>query len=537
LIQQSGGSVSFTNSIKGTQISVVENIGGNQAPSSSTFTISQCGSGGNCSVIDTYTGNTSTTRTPTFTCSPCDKFVVTAFWNGGTGVAATANITISAGQLPPPSTPFQYSASFGPPTGTCSSSQQVQDITNPGHLYICPNGSWVLSGGGGGSGTVFGPTGSTANDLAGFADSTGQNLYDPGIQASNVAQLPGPSAFTNPISSTAAVYGGYGSGVIDGPGVDCRQDGCSHSYPATSTGTVAGQAAVLNVSGTAGVQSAAGTELDGVIGIALDTAASPNLARIVYAGPTNCIFGSGTTKGHWVQIATGGCVDSGVAAPGSKPSSGTEVVGIVTSTNASAGTYEIIVTIPQPAIPQSTSSPCTVTCWFVVGTDSGSFQNPSIGFTVPNLHVHFARFWNSTPRKLGTTCIAGVQTADSGGHMHMGVYSIAGSTLTLQYDCGAMSTTGSAPFQVVASSVTAYTMSSGQNYYIAYCADNSTSIPYTLLNVPVIYGGGGLPSNAFGIDSADSCTASAAALPSTVTVTNITNTSSNVNVPFMLSVN
>lgn len=146
VISQSGGSVSFANTIKGTKLSVALGIAGNPtSPSQSTFVTSGCFSSGTCDVLDTYTGNTATTRTPTFT-KTYDYFQVVASWQGGIQVAASVIFTVSSGGITPgppatPRVPFN-----GVPTGSCSALQTAVDLTS-GYDYSCgPTGSWLFIG-------------------------------------------------------------------------------------------------------------------------------------------------------------------------------------------------------------------------------------------------------------------------------------------------------------------------------------------------------------------------------------------------------
>ena len=70
-------------------------------------------------------------------------------------------------------------------------------------------------------------------------------------------------------------------------------------------------------------------------------------ADIAVFGKASCVFDSATTAGHYVLNDTstaGDCMDSGAA---TYPTSG-QVIGIVTSTNGGAGTYEVDLSLGQP---------------------------------------------------------------------------------------------------------------------------------------------------------------------------------------------
>lgn len=91
---------------------------------------------------------------------------------------------------------------------------------------------------------------------------------------------------------------------------------------------------------------AAITDTQGIAGIVVAGAGTTGSADIAFAGKASCVFDSATTAGHYVKndaSTAGDCEDAGAT----YPTSG-QVIGIVTSTNGGAGTYEVDLTLRQP---------------------------------------------------------------------------------------------------------------------------------------------------------------------------------------------
>lgn len=87
------------------------------------------------------------------------------------------------------------------------------------------------------------------------------------------------------------------------------------------------------------------TDTSGIIGIVVAGAGVAGNADIAFAGKASCVFDSATTAGHYVINDTstaGDCQDGGA----SYPTTG-QVIGVVTSTNGGAGTYEVDLTLFQ----------------------------------------------------------------------------------------------------------------------------------------------------------------------------------------------
>lgn len=83
------------------------------------------------------------------------------------------------------------------------------------------------------------------------------------------------------------------------------------------------------------------SDTTGMIGVVVDGSGTTGSAQISRAGQALCVFDGGTVAGDYVQISTtvaGDCHDSGA----SMPSSG-QTIGRALSTNASAGTFEVLV--------------------------------------------------------------------------------------------------------------------------------------------------------------------------------------------------
>jgi len=105
-----------------------------------------------------------------------------------------------------------------------------------------------------------------------------------------------------------------------------------------TTGTILNTLAKLNSSGQAVI--AATTDTSGVVGIAVGGAGTTGSARIGLVGQNLCVFDGATTAGHYAQISptiAGDCHDAGATVPASG-----EIIGRVLSTNAAAGTYNVL---------------------------------------------------------------------------------------------------------------------------------------------------------------------------------------------------
>ena len=111
------------------------------------------------------------------------------------------------------------------------------------------------------------------------------------------------------------------------------------------TGTTLNKLAKLTGAPSTAIITAT-VDTSGIIGIVVAGAGAAGNADIAFSGKALCVFDSATTAGHYVQNDTstaGDCMDTGAA---TYPTSG-QVIGIVTSTNGGAGTYEVDLTIGQ----------------------------------------------------------------------------------------------------------------------------------------------------------------------------------------------
>jgi len=159
-----------------------------------------------------------------------------------------------------------------------------------------------------------------------------------------------------------------------------------------------------------------------------------------------------------------------------------------------------------------------------------SSVNTGAAVAVAN-NVYIERFSVPVTMKLGATANISVTTLFSGGHVDVGVYDSGG---TLRWHTGGVSTTSAAVVQTTG--ITAYTLQPGVVYYLASCADNTTSITANVVAVgsssnagSVLLGGG--TANTFGTDSTagDKCTSGV--LAASITTTNIANSTTNMQIP------
>lgn len=178
-----------------------------------------------------------------------------------------------------------------------------------------------------------------------------------------------------------------------------------------------------------------------------------------------------------------------------------------------------------------TTPGCTLGCSYVLtmGDDSTAVGANGNHLTTTEQPL-VTQFFNPLSRKLGNACI-NVTTVSSGGHMDVGVYNSSGS---LVWHTGSFSTTsgGVQCFTPSAATLTAGT------YYAAICADNIVSGVLNLVqtaNQQAIIGSG--PAHTAGSDTTvgDACTAGV--LASSITLTNIVNSTSIVDIPYVYASN
>jgi hypothetical protein len=111
------------------------------------------------------------------------------------------------------------------------------------------------------------------------------------------------------------------------------------------TGTTVNKLAKLTGAPSTAIITAT-TDTAGIIGIVVAGAGTTGNADIAFKGKALCVFDSATTAGHYVKndaSTAGDCEDAGAT----YPTSG-QVIGVVTSTNGGAGSYEVDLTLGQP---------------------------------------------------------------------------------------------------------------------------------------------------------------------------------------------
>lgn len=173
---------------------------------------------------------------------------------------------------------------------------------------------------------------------------------------------------------------------------------------------------------------------------------------------------------------------------------------------------------------------CTSNCNYVLGLGDSIIApiNSSAvmtGNNVPNL----VQFYNAASRKLGNVTVR-VTVLGASGHFDVGVYSVSGTTGTLQWHTGSLSTN---VVTNLTATPTPFTLAAGTTYLYAWCADNTTAqigaiSPSTVTGSMAVTGA---PAHTWGVDTTDVCTAGV--LPNTVTTTNIAN-NQNASVPYAL---
>lgn len=190
-------------------------------------------------------------------------------------------------------------------TITCSAGDFINGLSASGE-FTCDTPS-------GGSGTI---SGLTTNQIPKATSAT--SIGDSSISDD------GTTVSTSEIVSTGGVAINAGS--------------LTQTVPNNgSTATVLNKLAKFGTGYTATVATT--SDLTNTIGICTANCSTTGNATIAIGGTASCVFDGATTAGHWVQPSstTGGdCHDAGATVP-----SGVQVLGQVTSTNGSGGTYTI----------------------------------------------------------------------------------------------------------------------------------------------------------------------------------------------------
>lgn len=190
---------------------------------------------------------------------------------------------------------------------------------------------------------------------------------------------------------------------------------------------------------------------------------------------------------------------------------------------------------------------CVSSCSFVLGMPAGTnFFPPVAGSAVLTSNVGmFYKFENTAVNQLTNACF-NISASFSGGHVDIGIYYVApgASTASLVWHVGAQLTTTAqvmcSPAPTVSggsfSTPTSYMMLPG-TYYYGYCEDNTTSQISAIVasaSQRAVLGNG--PANTYGTDATDTCTSGA--LPTTITIANITNQTNsgnnNTTIPYVV---
>src|SRR5439155_1383582 len=155
---------------------------------------------------------------------------------------------------------------------------------------------------------------------------------------------------------------------------------------------------------------------DGVIGVVSGGAGSSGNAVVAYRGYAQCSFDSGTTGGDYVVASVtnaGDCHDAGATRP-----VGTQVIGRALSTNASAGTYSLFMSLEPPA-----AGPSQVP-WFTQPSASGTVSF----LTSANVAKLYGVLYSSATPLTTTQVTYNVQTADNTANNYdIGLYNSSGT--------------------------------------------------------------------------------------------------------------
>lgn len=133
------------------------------------------------------------------------------------------------------------------------------------------------------------------------------------------------------------LFNSSGCAIINGPGTYI----CVPN--ASPTGTSTGALTKLTGAPSAAI-IAATTDISGIVGITVAGSGTTGNATIQQDGQVPCMFDGATTAGDYAGISAtvaGDCTDAGTSPP-----VGSQNIGQVLSTNASAGTYPIVLSSP-----------------------------------------------------------------------------------------------------------------------------------------------------------------------------------------------
>lgn len=168
---------------------------------------------------------------------------------------------------------------------------------------------------------------------------------------------------------------------------------------------------------------------------------------------------------------------------------------------------------------------CQSSCPYVLTTSDQVWVQASAGTALGTINtIQAVKFYNNATRGLGNGCFR-ITTASAGGHVDIGVYSLAGALL---WHTGAQLTTSATS---ICTTPTPVTLAAGTSYYIAWTMDNTTAILATAANTNLwqFTMTTGAPAHTSGIDATD--VSAGGVLPSTIAPANIVNGS--VIVPYV----
>lgn len=162
----------------------------------------------------------------------------------------------------------------------------------------------------------------------------------------------------------------------------------------TGTGTTLNKLARLTGAPSSAIITAT-TITRGVVGVVTAGAGTSGVVTITYTGKVLCVFDGATTAGNYVQVSSsvaGDCHDAGSAVPTSG-----QILGKVTSTNGSGGTYVVDLTIQPTAYVHK-----------IVAVFNGGGSALTSGTTVGSSLIY------STPVPFACTITAWTVTVDTG---------------------------------------------------------------------------------------------------------------------------
>jgi hypothetical protein len=283
--------------------------------------------------------------------------VVTAATSMNTSGTSQGMLSLTASTTLPPSFPANTMGWLAPNSATIATPFYFQPASTTGPAASGPmlvaavtsNISPISYGTNSGNTTTYATTTGTltSGQLASW-DASG-NAIASGVVTANTVQN-SVSGTTNAIPKFSAAHTITNSALSDnGTIISSSEPIDITNQPVvieiTNNGTTA---PVINkfikltgAPSTATVSAAAG---DNVIGICVGNCTTSGNAQIAVSGQASCVFDNGTVAGDFVQIsATGGCHDAG----STYPTSGGDLKGRVLATNASAGTYNIVLFPPE----------------------------------------------------------------------------------------------------------------------------------------------------------------------------------------------